>query len=93
MAEQLVQVMPTMTLTELYNELHDLGVKTSPSKIAAMIQQDKYPFAVSVKMEQNEYEIYRVLFENWKSERIVYQKPEEPEWKQEGWSPRGEQPC
>lgn len=57
---------PTMTKQELYEDLRACGVKTSPTKIKAMIQQGKYPFAVSCEMADTEFEIYRYPYEEWK---------------------------
>lgn len=58
---------PTMTLTELTNDLRACGVKTSPTKVKAMIQQGKYAyFAVSCEMTYTAFEIYRKRYEEWK---------------------------
>lgn len=57
---------PTLTHKELYADLRRCGVKTSLPKVKAMIQQGKYPFAVSCEMRQTEFEIYRKPYEEWK---------------------------
>ena len=57
---------PTFTALELYEDLRRCGVKTSPTKIKALIQQGKYPFAVSCEMSHTEFEIYRKPYEEWK---------------------------
>lgn len=58
---------PTLTMQELYNDLRRCGIRTSPPKIKAMIQQGKYSdFAVSCEMLDTEYEIYRKPYEEWK---------------------------
>ena len=58
---------PTMSLTELTDDLRACGVKTSTPKVKAMIQQGKYSyFAVSCEMSQTEFEIYRKRYEEWK---------------------------
>lgn len=61
---------PTMTVRDVYKRLSELGMRTSEEKIRAMIDAGKYPFAISCRMEQREYEIYEVLFEQWIAERI-----------------------
>ena len=44
-----METRPTMTLNELTCDLRKCGVKTSPTKVKAMIQQGKYSeFANSV---------------------------------------------
>lgn len=61
-----VEYKPTLTALELYKDLRRCGVKTSPTKIKALIQQGKYPFAVSCEMSHTEFEIYRKPYEEWK---------------------------
>ena len=61
-----VEYKPTLTALELYEGLRRCGVKTSPTKIKALIQQGKYPFAVSCEMSHTEFEIYRKPYEEWK---------------------------
>jgi hypothetical protein len=53
-----MEARPTMTLNELTCDLRKCGVKTSPTKVKAMIQQGKY--------SDTEFEIYRKPFEEWK---------------------------
>lgn len=58
---------PTLTMTELYNDLRRCGIKTSQPKIKTLIQQGKYAdFAVSCEMGHTEFEIYRKPYEEWK---------------------------
>ena len=38
-----MEIRPTMTLNELTCDLRKCGVKTSPTKVKAMIQQGKIP--------------------------------------------------
>lgn len=57
---------PILSSQELYEDLRRCGVKTSKPKIKAMIQQGKYPFAVSCEMNNTEFEIYRKPYEEWK---------------------------
>ena len=62
-----METRPTMTLNELICDLRKCGVKTSPTKVKAMIQQGKYSeFANSCEMANTEFEIYRKPFEEWK---------------------------
>ena len=59
----------TMTIQEVYEELQQLGVKTTPVKIRAAITQGKYPFGICVNLKEQSFEIYRTLFEKWVDER------------------------
>lgn len=61
----------TMTINQLTNELRELGIRTSNQKTRAAIKQGKYPFAIHVKMENDEFEIYRKLFDKWVEERAI----------------------
>lgn len=60
----------TMTVAQVVDELRALGVKTTPNKIRAGIIQGVYPFGIHIKMENDEFEIYRTKFEEWKAERV-----------------------
>lgn len=60
----------TMTVQQVYEEMRALGIKTTPSKIRAALDQGKYPFGISIKMKTQECEIYRTLFDEWVEERI-----------------------
>jgi hypothetical protein len=61
------QYKPTLTLTELYQDLRRCGIKTSTTKIKALIQQGKYSdFAVSCELSNTAFEIYRKPYEEWK---------------------------
>lgn len=57
---------PIMTLSEVVQDLRDCGVKTSIEKLRAGIQQNKYPFGISIEMDSTRVEIYRKLYEEWK---------------------------
>ena len=59
----------TMTIQEVYEELQQLGVKTTPVKIRAAIAQGKYPFGICVNLKEQSFERYRTLFEKWVDER------------------------
>lgn len=61
----------TMTVVQVVDELRALGVKTTPNKIRAGIIQGVYPFGVCIEMENNEFEIYRTKFDEWKSDKII----------------------
>ena len=63
---------PTMTVQELYSDLRKCGVRTSEPKIKALIQQGKYPFAVSCEMSHTEFEIYRKPYEEWKEDKGLH---------------------
>lgn len=60
---------PTMTVSQVYKRMSEMGIKTSPEKIRAMIDEGKYPWGVSCKLKERVYEIYTVLFEKWLAER------------------------
>lgn len=59
----------TMTPEEVSNELREMGIRTSPSRVRAAIDQGAYPFGRCIEMAGKHYEIYRKLFEKWVSER------------------------
>ncbi len=63
---------PLLTMSELYNDLKKCGIRTSEPKIKALIQQGKYPFAVSCEMSHTEFEIYRKPYEEWKEEKGLH---------------------
>lgn len=62
---------PTMTVTELEQDMRACGISTSAMKIRAFIKQGLYPFAIGMDMPSGncECEIYRKLYEDWKKER------------------------
>lgn len=60
----------TMSVMEVYEELKSMGVKTTPIKIRAAIAQGLYPFGICIQMKEQEFEIYRALFDKWKAERV-----------------------
>ena len=67
---------PTMTLCELVERLRSLGVPTSNTKAAAMIEAGQYPFASCVRLKEDGervFEISKVLFDKWVAERVVLQ--------------------
>lgn len=64
------QKIETLTVNEVVDELRALGVKTSPNKIRAGILQGVYPFGICIKMNNLEFEIYRVPFDKWVAERV-----------------------
>lgn len=67
---------PTMTLCELVERLRSLGVPTSNTKAAAMIEAGQYPFASCVRLKEDGervFEISKVLFYKWVAERVVLQ--------------------
>lgn len=61
----------TMTVAELYDEMKRLGIRTTPTRIRAGIEQGVYPFAVCIRLEGPNYEIYTHLFRKWVQERIA----------------------
>lgn len=59
----------TMTPEQVSIELRKLGIKTSPSRVRAAIDQGIYPFGHCIVMAGKHYEIYRKLFEEWVNQR------------------------
>ena len=57
----------TMTINEVVRALRNLGVRTSPDKIAAGIQQGVYPYGVCISMpgKRRYFEIYKSQFDEW----------------------------
>lgn len=60
----------TLTVKEAVDELRMLGMSITPDRLRAGIDQGVFPFGICIQMKDNEYEIYRVLFEKWKAERV-----------------------
>lgn len=69
MSENNLQI-KTMTVKQLCNELRQLGLSTSETKVRAAIKQGKYPFAINITMKNEEFEIYEKLFDKWVLERV-----------------------
>ena len=60
----------TLTVKEAVDELRMLGMSITPDRLRAGINQGVFPFGICIKMKDYEFEIYRVPFEKWKSERV-----------------------
>lgn len=60
----------TLTVKEAVDELRMLGMSITPERLRAGINQGVFPFGICIKMKDYEFEIYRVPFEKWKSERV-----------------------
>ena len=60
----------TLTVKEAVEELRMLGMSITPDRLRAGINQGVFPFGICIKMKDYEFEIYRVPFEKWKSERV-----------------------
>lgn len=69
--EEKIPVIETMTVQQVYEEMKELGIHTSPYKIRAGISQGKYPFGVCISMKTQEFEIYRSQFDQWVAERLT----------------------
>ena len=61
---------PTMNINELVERFRGMGIKTSAVKLREGIRQGKYPFAISIEMDNCEFEIYKVMFDRWVKERM-----------------------
>ena len=60
----------TLTVKEAVDELRMLGMSITPERLKAGINQGVFTFGICIQMKDYEYEIYRVPFEKWKSERV-----------------------
>ena len=64
---------PTMTCTELCNDLRACGVKMSIPKLRAMILQGKFSeFAEGVMLKKAVFTIWRKKYEKWKVDHELH---------------------
>ena len=71
---------PTMTLAQVYHELREAGIKSSPQRIAAGIESGALPFGeVSFVGDtgRRSFLIWRVDFEAWLESKLP--KPHQPQ--------------
>lgn len=64
---------PTMTVAQVYKELRAAGIKSSPQRISAGIENGTFPFGeVSAVGEtgRRTFLIWRVDFENWLKSKL-----------------------
>ena len=63
----------TMTVNEVVRALRDLGLRTSPDKIADGIQQGVYPYGVCISTpgKRRYFEIYKAQFIEWVDARVI----------------------
>ena len=67
----------TMTLSEVYREMRDAGIRSSPKCISAGIASGAYPFGRVVsegETGRRTLEIFRVDFENWLRSKMPAQE-------------------
>lgn len=63
----------TMTVTEVYHEMRNAGIRSSPTRISAGIASGAYPFGRVVSVGETgrkTIEIWRVDFEEWLASKV-----------------------
>ena len=63
----------TMTVTEVYHEMRNAGIRSSPTRISAGIASGAYPFGRVVSIGETgrkTIEIWRVDFEAWLESKV-----------------------
>lgn len=63
-------IVRTMTITELVEDLRRHGIKTDRPKCTEFIIRGLYPFAIGFREKSANCEIYTKLYEKWLEERI-----------------------
>lgn len=63
-------IVRTMTITELVEDLRKHGIKTDRPKVTAFIIRGLYPFAIGFREKSANCEIYTKLYEKWLEERV-----------------------
>lgn len=71
MNKDTVQVLRTMTFTQLMEELRERGMSISQNKLKKMIELGLLPFAHAIPLEREEFLIWRKGFEIWANEHSV----------------------
>lgn len=67
----------TMTVAEVARELHQFGMRASPTYVANAIESGHFPFGRLVSTGaagRRTFEIFRVDFQRWLEERIPEQQ-------------------
>lgn len=61
----------TITPAEATEQLRAMGISISPDTLRAGLEQEKFPFGLSVETKSGGkwYQIYKKLFEEWIEER------------------------
>ena len=58
-----------MTVADTVKVMRDAGIKSSPDRVMAGIEQGVYPWGDCIKLRSPEYTVYRKVFEQWMKER------------------------
>ena len=66
-----------MTVTDAVKAMRDAGIRSSPDRVMAGIEQGVYPWGDCVKLRSLEYTVYRKMFEQWMKERGEMVEPDE----------------
>lgn len=57
--------------------MRDAGIKSSPDRVMAGIEQGVYPWGDCIKLRSPEYTVYQKMFEQWIKERGETVEPDE----------------
>ena len=66
-----------MTVADAVKAMREAGIKSSPDRVMAGIEQGVYPWGDYIKMRSPEYTVYRKMFEQWMKERGETVEPDE----------------
>lgn len=66
-----------MTVADAVKVMRDAGIKSSPDRVMAGIEQGVYPWGDCIKLRSPEYTVYRKMFEQWMKERGETVEPDE----------------
>ena len=67
-----IRVIETLTVQEACEELRALGMSISLDKLRDGIEQGVFPFGICIQMKERKFDIFRVPFDKWISERVSY---------------------
>ena len=62
-------ILQTMTVADAVKTMREAGIKSSPDRVMAGIEQGVYPWGDCIKLRSPEYTVYRKMFEQWMKER------------------------
>lgn len=66
-----------MTVADTVKVMRDAGIKSSPDRVMAGIEQGVYPWGDCIKLRSPEYTVYQKMFEHWMKERGETVEPDE----------------
>lgn len=70
-------IVRTMTVADAVKVMRDAGIKSSPDRVMAGIEQGVYPWGDCIKLRSPEYTVYQKMFEQWMKERGETVEPDE----------------